>query len=235
RRLAPAGPTRAARAGRACRTARSGRLAEPVGRPLPACGRRAGRRVRAAARVPAEAERGRQRVGGGQPRTRGFRRPAGRLDEPRDAALRRVPGHGGATPARLTTHAARSPIPARTVGPSGYCRGMDVILVPGFWLDASSWDAVLPALRAAGHRPHPMTLPGLESREADRSGITLRDHVAAVVAEIDTHAQSAPVVVVGHSGGGPIVHGAVDARPDKVARAIYVDAGPLSEGASINP
>lgn len=112
---------------------------------------------------------------------------------------------------------------------------MDVILVPGFWLDASSWDAVLPALRAAGHRPHPMTLPGLESREADRSGITLRDHVAAVVAEIDTHAQSAPVVVVGHSGGGPIVHGAVDARPDKVARAIYVDAGPLSEGASINP
>src|SRR5690606_30687080 len=156
------------------------RLAEPVGRPLPAGGGRAGGRGRAAARVPAEAERGRQRVGGGQPRTRGFHRPAGRLDEPRDAALRRVPGHGGATPARLTTHAARSPIPARTVGPSGYCRGMDVILVPGFWLDASSWDAVLPALRPAGHRPHPMTLPGLESREADRSGITLRDHVAAV-------------------------------------------------------
>src|SRR5690606_31382205 len=184
RRLAPAGPTRAARAGRACRTARSGRLAEPVGRPLPACGRRAGSRVRAAARVPAEAERGRQRVGGGQPRTRGFHRPAGRLDEPRDAALRRVPGHGGATPARLTTHAARSPIPARTVGPSGYCRGMDVVLVPGILLDASLWDAVVPALRAAGHRPHPMTLPGLESREADRAGITLRDHVAAVVAEI---------------------------------------------------
>jgi pimeloyl-ACP methyl ester carboxylesterase len=30
------------------------------------------------------------------------------------------------------------------------------------------------------------------------------------------------------------VHGAVDQRPDKVARAIYVDSGPLPDGASIN-
>ena len=39
---------------------------------------------------------------------------------------------------------------------------------------------------------------------------------------------------MGHSGGGAIIHGAVDARPDRVARAIYVDSGPLAEGGVIN-
>ena len=58
---------------------------------------------------------------------------------------------------------------------------MDVILIPGFWLDASSWDQVVPGLRQAGHRIHALTLPGMESKAADRAKITLRDHVDAVV------------------------------------------------------
>lgn len=109
---------------------------------------------------------------------------------------------------------------------------MDIILVPGLWLDASSWSKVTPALEAAGHTVRPLTLPGLESVGADRSGIRLRDHIDAVVAEID--ATDEPVVLVGHSGGGAIIHGALDARPDRVARAIYVDSGPLGEGGVIN-
>ena len=67
---------------------------------------------------------------------------------------------------------------------------MDVILIPGLWLDGSSWDEVIPVLEHGGHRTHPITLPGMESRGADRSGITLRDHVAAVVATIDVHRPS---------------------------------------------
>ena len=109
---------------------------------------------------------------------------------------------------------------------------MDIILVPGFWLDASSWEEVTPPLAAAGHQVHPMTLPGLESVDAPRAGIGLRTHIEAVVATID--AFDAPVVLVGHSGGGAIIHGAVDARPDRVVRAIYVDSGPLGEGGVIN-
>jgi pimeloyl-ACP methyl ester carboxylesterase len=109
---------------------------------------------------------------------------------------------------------------------------MDIILVPGFWLDASSWDQVTPPLTAAGHNVHPLTLPGLESADAPRAGIGLRTHIDAVVAKIDTF--GAPVVLVGHSGGGAIIHGAVDARPERVARAIYVDSGPLAEGGVIN-
>ena len=95
---------------------------------------------------------------------------------------------------------------------------MDIILIPGFWLDGSSWDKVIPALEQAGHRTHSLTLPGMESKDADRSKITLRDHVNAVVEVIDSfHAADSKVVLVGHSGGGAIAHAAVDARPGRVA------------------
>jgi pimeloyl-ACP methyl ester carboxylesterase len=109
---------------------------------------------------------------------------------------------------------------------------MDIILIPGVWLDGSSWDEVAPALRQAGHRVRALTLPGLESAEAERRGIRLRDHVEAVVAAVDE--AEGPVVLVGHSGGGAIAHAAADARPDRVARVVYVDAGPLGDGQSIN-
>jgi pimeloyl-ACP methyl ester carboxylesterase len=109
---------------------------------------------------------------------------------------------------------------------------MDIILIPGFWLDGDSWNEVAAPLREAGHSIHALTLPGLESRDADRSGITFQDHVDAVTAAID--AIDAPVVLVGHSGGGAIAWGAVDARPDSVARVIYVDSGPLAEGGCVN-
>jgi pimeloyl-ACP methyl ester carboxylesterase len=109
---------------------------------------------------------------------------------------------------------------------------MEVILIPGFWLDASSWDEVLPVLEDAGVRARTLTLPGLASPGADRGAIRLRDHVDAVVAAVDGAA--GPVVLVGHSGGGSIAHAAADARPDRVAGVVYVDAFPLGEGLAIN-
>ena len=100
------------------------------------------------------------------------------------------------------------------------------------WLDASSWDEVVPALKGAGHDVQALTLPGLESPDADRRDIHLRDHVDAVVRAIDAAAD--PVVLVGHSGGGAIAHAAADARPERIERVVYVDAGPLGEGHAIN-
>jgi len=112
---------------------------------------------------------------------------------------------------------------------------MDIILIPGFWLDASSWDDVVPALDQAGHRTHALTLPGMESKDADRSATTLRDHVDAVVEVIDSlDPADGKVVLVGHSGGGAVAHAAVDARPHRVARVVYVDSGPLGDGGVIN-
>ncbi len=109
---------------------------------------------------------------------------------------------------------------------------MDIILVPGFWLDASSWSEVSPVLVAAGHRVHPLTLPGLESVDAPRAGIGLRTHIDAVVEVVD--ALDGPIVLVGHSGGGAIAYAVADARPDRISRVVYVDSGPLGEGGVIN-
>jgi pimeloyl-ACP methyl ester carboxylesterase len=109
---------------------------------------------------------------------------------------------------------------------------MEIILIPGFWLDGASWDEVAAPLRDAGHSVHAVTLPGLESRDADRSDIGLRDHVDAVVTVVDAIPDS--VVLVGHSGGGAIAHAVADARPERIARVVYVDSVPLGHGDAIN-
>jgi pimeloyl-ACP methyl ester carboxylesterase len=108
---------------------------------------------------------------------------------------------------------------------------VDIILIPGLWLDGSSWDEVVPALQRAGHRPHPLTLPGMEARDTDRTTITLRDHVDAVIAAIDAvNPTDGEVVLIGHSAGAALAHAAIDARPDRVARAIYISGFPTGDG-----
>jgi pimeloyl-ACP methyl ester carboxylesterase len=114
-------------------------------------------------------------------------------------------------------------------------RPMDIVLIPGLWLDASSWDQVIPSLQLAGHHTYPLTLPGMESKNTNRTKTTLRDHVDAVVEVIDSlDPTDGQLALVGHSGGGAIAHAAVDARPDRVTRVVYVDSVPLGEGEVIN-
>lgn len=117
------------------------------------------------------------------------------------------------------------------VRPPGYCQGMDIILVPGLWLDASSWDAVTPPLAAAGHRVHPLTMPGVGVPADGSSEIGIADWVDSVVERID--AVDGPVVVVGHSGGGNVVYAAAGARPERVSRIVLVDTFPPADGGSI--
>jgi pimeloyl-ACP methyl ester carboxylesterase len=108
-----------------------------------------------------------------------------------------------------------------------------VVLVPGFWLGAWAWDSLLEPLRAAGVDPRPVTLPGLEPDHPDRSTVTRADHVAAVRRAVES--APAGVVLVGHSGGAAVVGEVVDAVPDRVRRAVYVDGGPLTDGAVLAP
>jgi pimeloyl-ACP methyl ester carboxylesterase len=111
---------------------------------------------------------------------------------------------------------------------------MHIVLIPGLWLDGSSWDEVVPSLEQAGHIAHALTLPGMDSTEADRSEITLRDHVEAVVEVVDSFDPAdGKVVLVGHSGGAAIAHAAVDARPDRVARVVYVGGFPTGDGDTV--
>jgi pimeloyl-ACP methyl ester carboxylesterase len=114
----------------------------------------------------------------------------------------------------------------------GSVTGMDIILIPGLWLDASSWDSVTPELESAGHTVHIVPSPGLGVPAPASSDIGIADWVDAVVEEID--AADDQVVVVGHSGGGNVAWGAVDARPDRVARVIFVDTVPPPSGQGIS-
>lgn len=109
---------------------------------------------------------------------------------------------------------------------------MEIVLVPGLWLDGSTWSEVASVLHGAGHHPHPVTLPGMESVAADRADVTLADTVEAVVRTIDTAAGAGGdgVVLVGHSAGCGIAYAALDARPDLVRQMFYVGGFPTPEG-----
>ena len=101
-----------------------------------------------------------------------------------------------------------------------------VILVPGFWLGAWAWDEVVAALRAEGHDVAALTLPGLDSVDADRSKITFADHVDAICGAVT--AAKAPVVLAVHSGAGATGYAASDRMPDRIAAMVYVDSGPAT-------
>ena len=99
-----------------------------------------------------------------------------------------------------------------------------IVLVPGFWLGAWAWDEVAAALRADGHDVTALTLPGLESPDADRSTITMSDHVDAICEAVK--AAEAPVVLAVHSGTGFAGYAASDRVPERIAAMVYVDSAP---------
>ena len=99
-----------------------------------------------------------------------------------------------------------------------------IILVPGFWLGAWAWDEVADALRTDGHDVTALTLPGLESADADRSSITLSDHIDAICEAVT--AAGSPVVLAVHSASGFSGYAASDRLPERVAALVYVDSAP---------
>jgi pimeloyl-ACP methyl ester carboxylesterase len=99
-----------------------------------------------------------------------------------------------------------------------------IILVPGFWLGAWAWDEVAAILRADGHEVTALTLPGLESVDADRSSVHLEDHIEAICDAVRT--AGTPVVLAVHSGTGFSGYAATDRVPDLIANMVYVDSAP---------
>ena len=105
-----------------------------------------------------------------------------------------------------------------------------IILVPGFWLGAWAWDEVADILRSDGHLVTALTLPGLDSVDTDRSGISLEDHVDAICAAVA--AAGRPVVLAVHSGAGGPGYVVTDRMPEQIAHLVYVDTGAATEAAN---
>jgi len=104
---------------------------------------------------------------------------------------------------------------------------MDIVLIPGLWLDGSAWDDVLPELEKLGHRGIPVTLPG----QGDGAGsATYDDQAGAVLAAVDA-AEGAPLVV-GHSAASTLAWVAADQRPDAVTGVAIIGGFPTTEGGS---
>jgi pimeloyl-ACP methyl ester carboxylesterase len=99
-----------------------------------------------------------------------------------------------------------------------------IVLVPGWWLGAWAWDEVAALLRADGHEATAVTLPGLESADADRSAITMSDHVDAICEAV--RVAETPVVLAVHSGAGFTGYAASDRVPERIAAMVYVDSAP---------
>lgn len=106
------------------------------------------------------------------------------------------------------------------------------ILVPGFWLGGWAWEGVADRLRADGARVEALTLPGLNPGD-DPAGVNLDDQIEAVVAAVQS--ADGHVVLVGHSGGGAVITGAADAAPQLIQRLVFVDSGPVADGAIASP
>ncbi|MEN0136312.1 MAG: alpha/beta hydrolase [Rhodococcus sp. (in: high G+C Gram-positive bacteria)] len=111
--------------------------------------------------------------------------------------------------------------------------GTHVILVPGFWLGAWAWEAVESDLIGQDHHVTAVTLPGLDSADGDRAGVRLDHHVAAITEAIASTPPSERVVLVAHSGAGPVAYAASDRVPGRLARIVYVDSGPLQSGTAL--
>jgi len=104
------------------------------------------------------------------------------------------------------------------------------VLVPGFWLGAWAWREVTAKLRAVGHDVHPMTLTGVAERvHLAGPDVGLDTHTTDIVRLIDME-DLRDVVLVGHSGGGMPVQQVADRIPDRLARVVYLDSGPLPDG-----
>lgn len=108
------------------------------------------------------------------------------------------------------------------------------VLVPGFWLGGWVWRSVADALRERGHEVHPVTLTGMGDRASEATPtVDLETHISDVIEQI-TSQDLREVALVGHSYGGLVITAAADRLPDRIARLVYVDTGPLPAGVSQN-
>lgn len=96
-----------------------------------------------------------------------------------------------------------------------------IVLVHGFWADATSWQHVIPLLQQDGY-----TVTAVQNPL-----ISLPDDIATTKRVID--AQPGPIVAVGHSYGGAVITGAAAGNPH-VKALVYIAGWAIGPGDSIS-
>lgn len=107
------------------------------------------------------------------------------------------------------------------------------VLVHGGWHGGWCWRKVVGPLRAAGHEVHAPTLTGLGERaHLARPDVGLDTHVQDVLALLEAE-DLVDVVLVGHSGAGPVITGVGARVPSRLRRLVYLDAFVPEPGQSV--
>jgi len=135
-------------------------------------------------------------------------------------AVARTPGLAAAA-AGSTTHAGRR---------------NHFVLIHGAWHGAWCWYKIVAGLEAAGQRATALDLPSAGIDGTSPGAVTLQAQAARVIAFLD--GLSEPVILVGHSAGGPVISMVAEARPQRIEKLVYLtafllpDQAPLSSIAS---
>ncbi|MFL9944182.1 alpha/beta fold hydrolase [Paraburkholderia graminis] len=98
------------------------------------------------------------------------------------------------------------------------------VLVHGAWQGGWCYESVVARLRAMGHVVYAPTLTGLAERAQHLSPeIGLATHVQDVAGLIERECLE-DIVLCGHSYGGMVVTGVVQALPTRIKALVYLDA-----------
>lgn len=107
------------------------------------------------------------------------------------------------------------------------------VLVHGAWHGGWCWQKVIPFLEAAGYEVYAPTLTGLAERASELSpDVGLETHIQDVVGLLEEK-NLQNVVLVGHSYGGMVITGVVDAVPERIAHLVYLDTFVPRDGESM--
>ena len=107
------------------------------------------------------------------------------------------------------------------------------VLVHGGWHRGWCWQKVIPFLEEAGHEVYAPTLTGLAERASELSpNVGLDTHIQDIVGEL-LEKNLHEVILVGHSYGGMVITGVVDAVPERIAHLVYFDTFVPRDGESI--
>lgn len=105
-----------------------------------------------------------------------------------------------------------------------------VIFIHGAWQGSWAWQDVVGLLRARGLECHVVDLPGNGADATAPYDVSLdlySRHVVDIIQSLEK-----PVSLVAHSGGGHVATAVAEARPDRVARIVYLAGMMLPSGMS---